>query len=62
MTNEERREKLREINSLIFEIENSYPYTWANPHPIRQQLYRSRIELGVAENQIRREQREEQGY
>lgn len=59
LTNEQRREKLDKINTLIYEVEDSYPYIWNDKHPIRLQLYRTRIELGVAENQIRKVQEEE---
>ncbi len=60
MTNKERREKLRKINDLIFEIEDSYKYSAADPHPTRLQLYRTRIQLGYAEQQIRNAQRDEE--
>lgn len=56
MTNNERRQKINKINNLIFEIEESYPYSRTEPHYIRLQLYRTRVELGRVERQIIKEE------
>jgi len=49
MTNKQRRIKLRTINDLIFELEESYP----RDNFIRLSLFKARCALGLPEQYIR---------